>query len=92
MITLMESHISAIEAARTFPEVIERVRSLGEVFVVEREGEPICRIEPLAPAPRTVRDLVQLLAGAPHLDEAYLDAVEEVARNQPTLPETPWEQ
>ena len=89
--TPMESHISAAEAAQTFPDVIERVRSHGDVFVVEREGEPICRIEPIFPARRTVRDLVRLLQAAPRPDDAYLDAVEEVAQNQPTLPETPWE-
>jgi antitoxin (DNA-binding transcriptional repressor) of toxin-antitoxin stability system len=87
----VESHISAAEAAETFPDVIERVRSHGDVFVVEREGEPICRIEPIVPARRTVRDLVRLLQAAPRPDDAYLDAVEEVVQNQPTLPETPWE-
>ena len=89
--TPMESHISASEAAQTFPDVIERVRSHGDVFVVEREGEPICRIEPIVPVRRTVRDLVRLLQTAPRPDDAYLDAVEEGAQNQPTLPETPWE-
>lgn len=88
---LMESHISAAEAARTFPDVIERVRAHREVFVVERAGEPICRIEPVGPALRTVRDLVLLLQTAPHPDDAYLAAVEDIANNQPTLPETPWE-
>lgn len=87
----MESHISADDAAQTFPDVIERVRSHGGVFVVEREGEPICRIEPIAPSPRTVRDLVRLLEAAPRPDDGYLDAVEEVARNQRMIPETPWE-
>jgi len=87
----MESYISAAEAAQTFPDMIERVRSHGEVFVVERGGEPICRISPMAPAQRTVGDLVRLLQTAPRPDDAYLDAVEEIAQNQPTLPETPWE-
>lgn len=87
----MESHISAAEAAQTFSEVLERVRSNGEVFVVECEGEAICRIAPMAPARRTVSDLVRLLQSAPRPDDAYLDAVEEIAQNQPALPETPWE-
>jgi antitoxin (DNA-binding transcriptional repressor) of toxin-antitoxin stability system len=87
----MESPISADEAGQTFPDVIERVRSHGDVFVVERGGEPICRIEPIVPARCTVRDLVRLLQVAPRPDDAYLDTVEDVARNQPTLPETPWE-
>lgn len=87
----MESHISVAEATETFPEVIERVRSRGDVFVVEYEGEPICRIAPVAPARRTARDLVRLLQEGPRPDDAYLDAVAEIAQNQPTLPETPWE-
>lgn len=87
----MVSHISAAEAAQTFPEMIERVRAHGEVFVVERAGEPICKIAPMGPATRTVRDLVRLLQSAARPDDAYLDAVEDIANNQPTLPEVPWE-
>jgi antitoxin (DNA-binding transcriptional repressor) of toxin-antitoxin stability system len=87
----MVSHISAAEAAQTFPEMIERVRADGAVFVVEQGGEPICQIAPVGRAQRTVRDLVRLLQSAPRPDDAYLDAVEEVANNQPTLPEVPWE-
>lgn len=87
----MESHISVAEAAQTFSDVVERVRSRGDVFVVECEGEPICRIAPVSPTRRTARDLVRLLQEAPRPDDAYLDAVTEVAQNQPSLPETPWE-
>jgi antitoxin (DNA-binding transcriptional repressor) of toxin-antitoxin stability system len=87
----MESHISVAEAAQTFSEVVERVRSRGDVFVVECEGEPICRIAPVAPARRTTRDLVRLLQEVPRPDDAYLDTVAEIAQNQPTSPETPWE-
>jgi antitoxin (DNA-binding transcriptional repressor) of toxin-antitoxin stability system len=87
---VMESHISAAEAAQTFPDMIERVHSHGDVFIVERAGEPMCRIAPVPPAQRTVRDLVRLLQALPRPDDAYLDAVEEVANNQPVLPESPW--
>ena len=87
----MASHISAAEAAQTFPDVIERVRSHGVVFVVEREGEPVCRIEPMIPVRRTVRDLVRLLQAAPRPDDAYLDVVEAFVQNQPTLPASPQE-
>ena len=90
-LTWMVSHISAAEAVQTFPEMIERVRADGAVFVVEQGGEPICQIAPVGRAQRTVRDLVRLLQSAPRPDDAYLDAVEEVANNQPTLPEVPWE-
>jgi antitoxin (DNA-binding transcriptional repressor) of toxin-antitoxin stability system len=88
---LMESYISSAEAAQTFPDMIERVHSRGDVFIVERAGEPMCRIAPVSPSRRTVRDLVRLLQATPRPDDAYLDEVEEIAKNQPTLPETPWE-
>jgi antitoxin (DNA-binding transcriptional repressor) of toxin-antitoxin stability system len=87
----MESHISVSEAARTFPEMIERVCSQGDVFIVERAGEPLCRISPVAPPRRTVRDLVDLLSAAPRPDDAFLDAVEELTKNQPSVSEGPWE-
>ncbi len=88
---VMESHISAAEAAQTFPDMIERVRSHGDVFIVERAGEPICRIAPVFPGPCTVRALMRLLQATPRPDDAYVDAVEEIVNNQPTPPEAPWE-
>ena len=71
--------------------MIERVHSRGDVFIVEREGEPMCRITPVSPARRSVRDLVRLLQAMPPPDDAYLDAVEAITKNQPRLPESPWE-
>jgi antitoxin (DNA-binding transcriptional repressor) of toxin-antitoxin stability system len=87
----MEAHITDAEAARTFPEVVDRVRSHGDVFVVERAGQALCRIVPVSSPRRTVRDLVRLLESMPRPDDAYLDAVEDIVKNQPTLPVTPWE-
>jgi antitoxin (DNA-binding transcriptional repressor) of toxin-antitoxin stability system len=87
----MESHISAADAALTFAEVIERVRSRGESFVVERDGAPVCRIEPIAPSRTTVRDLAQLLRTTTRPDDAYFDAVEQVAQSQSGLGASPWE-
>ena len=87
----MESYISATEAARTFSDILNRVRYHGEAFVVERGGEPICRISPVAGASGfTAADLLKLLDVAPAPDPAYLDTVEAVARNQPQLPGSPW--
>lgn len=88
----MESHISASEAAETFSEVIERVRSQGDVFIVERSGEPMCRISPVSASRCTVRELVDLLRTVPRPDDTYLDAVEELTRAQPLVSEGPWEQ
>lgn len=88
----MASHISSAEAAKTFADVVERVRSHGEVFVVESDGEPVCRIEPIIPSRSTVRDLVHLLRTIPHPDEDYLNILEGVTRAQPEAEDTLWEQ
>ncbi len=40
--------ISAAKAARSFSEILNRVKYRGESFVVERNREPICRTEPVA--------------------------------------------
>jgi prevent-host-death family protein len=46
----MESSISATELARRLGDVLGRVRYRGESFVVERNGQPIARLTPLATA------------------------------------------
>jgi len=88
----MESHVSIAEVVQTFPEMIERVQSQGEVFIVERGGEPVCRITPVTPARATVRDLLELLRTAPRPDDGWCDAVEEAVRTQPVASEDPWAQ
>jgi antitoxin (DNA-binding transcriptional repressor) of toxin-antitoxin stability system len=83
--------ISSTEAARNFSEILNLVRYRGESFVVERSGEPVCEIRPAAPPPFTAAHLVALLRSLPPVDEDYLAEVEALARNQPLLPESPWE-
>lgn len=83
--------VSATEAARSFSELLNRVRYRGETFIIERGGESICEIRPTGPARFTGADLMTLLHSLPAIDEDYLDAVEEVTRTQPLLPESPWE-
>jgi antitoxin (DNA-binding transcriptional repressor) of toxin-antitoxin stability system len=88
---IMESHISATEAARSFSDLVNRVLYRGDVFVIERGGQPVCRIVPARPAKFTLRDLVQLLKTTPKPDPEYWDVLEDINRNQPPLPESPWE-
>ncbi len=86
----MESKISATEAARTLSELLSRVRYRGESFVIERGGEPVCRMIPAGPPRCTVADLVRILQTTAKADPDYLDTVAELARAQPKLPRTPW--
>ncbi len=86
----MESRISATEAARSFSDLLNRVRYRGEQFVIERGGEPICRIVPVGPAKFTLADLAQLLETAPKPDAGYGKAVKKAIRSQGKLPKSPW--
>lgn len=86
----MKLHISATEAARTFSELMNRVRYRGETFVVERGGKPICEILPAAAPKFTGRDLAGLLRALPKPDEAYLAGVEKLISKQSTVAESGW--
>lgn len=86
----MESRISATQAARTFSDLLNRVRYRGEEFVIERGGEPVGRLIPARPATRTVADLVQLLRSIPKPDDEYWDILEDITKHQPPFPKSPW--
>jgi antitoxin (DNA-binding transcriptional repressor) of toxin-antitoxin stability system len=87
----MKTHISATQAARTFSDLLDRVQYRGEEFIVERGGEPVCQIVPARPVVRTVADLVHLLRTIPKPDDEYLDILEDITKNQPSLPPSPWQ-
>lgn len=83
------NNISATHAARNLSELINRVRYRLEEFVIERGGEPVCR---LVPAVQICKgsDLQKLMAAIPKPDPEFWNAVEEVVCHQPELPGTPW--
>ncbi len=83
--------LSATEAARGFSEMLNRVRYRGERFIIERGGVPIGELRPAAPVRFTGADLLALLRSLPTVDGEFFDDVESAARNQPRLPESPWE-
>ena len=87
----MTTHVSATEAVRTFSDLLNRIRYRGEEFVVERAGEPVCRMTPAAPTKRlTLRDLGSLLRDIPKPDAGYASDVRRAARSQRRLPRSPW--
>jgi antitoxin (DNA-binding transcriptional repressor) of toxin-antitoxin stability system len=87
----MTTHVSATVAARTFSDLLNRIRYRGEEFVVERAGEAICRMTPAAPvkAP-SLRDLASLLQELPRPDAGYASDVRKVSRRQGRRPRSPW--
>jgi antitoxin (DNA-binding transcriptional repressor) of toxin-antitoxin stability system len=87
----MKSRISVTEAARSFSELMNRVRYRGESFVVERGGKPICEILPAKPPKLSGADLASLLRSLPRPDEEYLTVVEKLIAKQPTVVDSGWQ-
>jgi antitoxin (DNA-binding transcriptional repressor) of toxin-antitoxin stability system len=86
------THVSATEAVRSFSDLLNRIRYRGEEFVVERAGEPICRMTPAAPAKTlSLRDLASLLREIPKPDAGYASDVRKASRSQRRPPRSPWE-
>jgi antitoxin (DNA-binding transcriptional repressor) of toxin-antitoxin stability system len=87
----MTTRVSATEAVRTFSDLLNRIRYRGEEFVVERAGEPVCRMSPAAPTKRlSLRDLASLLRETPKPDARYASDVRRAARSQGRPPRSPW--
>jgi antitoxin (DNA-binding transcriptional repressor) of toxin-antitoxin stability system len=87
----MKSPISATEAARSFSELMNRVRYRGKSFIVERSGKPICEILPARPPRFNGAELVSLLRSLPKPDAEYLESVEKLIAKQPTVAESGWQ-
>jgi prevent-host-death family protein len=83
--------LSATEAARNFSDLVNRVYYKGETFVVERGGEPVCKISPAAPVRFTGAEFVQLLSKLPRPDHEYFDVIEGLNKKQEPLGPSPWE-
>jgi antitoxin (DNA-binding transcriptional repressor) of toxin-antitoxin stability system len=91
----MSSPLKVSEAARNFPEYIERVVRRGEHFVLIQDREAVAELRPVTQR-RRLRDLPELLASLPHLSPEDLASFEndlEEARNElGQIPiQTPWE-
>lgn len=86
----MKSIISATEAARSFSELMNRIRYRGESFVVERGGKRVCEIVPVVPQHFSGRQLAELLRTLPKPDETYLTLLEQLASKQPRVAESRW--
>lgn len=87
----MATKVSATEAVRSFSDMLNRIRYRGEEFVVERAGEPVCRMTPAEPPKRlSLRELASLLREIPSADAGYASDVRRAARSQGRLPPSPW--
>lgn len=87
----MESRISATEAVRNFSDLLNRIRYRGEQIIVERGGEPVCRMSPAHATKRlTLRELAALLGELPSPGAGFANDVRRAVRRQGRVPHTPW--
>ncbi len=88
----MESRISATELAEHLSDVLNRVSHRGERFLVERNGEPVARLSPVAtPRGVTVADFLAQLRTIDWPDEGFADDLKAIQAGQPkaAFPEWP---
>jgi antitoxin (DNA-binding transcriptional repressor) of toxin-antitoxin stability system len=84
--------ISAAKAARNFSEILNRVKYRGESFVVERNHEPICRIEPIKRRkPVTAGEFDEWWKSLRRPDEKFADDLEEAHNMFRDLPPSAWD-
>lgn len=88
---IMESRIRATDAARRFSDLLNRIHYRGEAFVIERGGEPICRMGPVGPVSRSLADLHRLLGSIPAPDIEFWDDIEAGRSTEQSLPKSPWD-
>jgi len=84
--------ISATEAARSFSDVVSRVRFRREEFIVQKGGVAVCHIGPVkASVPRsTLAELAVLLEDLRPPDAEYRRIVKGLGRRQGRMPKSPW--
>lgn len=84
--------VTATAAARSFSDLLARVRYRSEEFIVSKAGEPMCRIVPFTRTAvrSTAATLARVVALLPKPDAEYLKQVESVAKRQPKAPRAPW--
>ncbi|MDQ7859349.1 MAG: antitoxin [Armatimonadota bacterium] len=91
----MPTRLSVTDAARSFSEILGRVRFRGERFILLKGGKPVAELGPTeAAAPVRLGELPGVLEALPHLDpddvERFADDLEAVRGATGTTPVPPW--
>jgi antitoxin (DNA-binding transcriptional repressor) of toxin-antitoxin stability system len=87
-----EVRVSATEAAKTFGQLVDRVREDRATYIIERGGKPVAQITAIEGRAFTLGTLKALVTALPRADADYLATLERVtaARNQPRVRTNPW--
>lgn len=87
----MEHKLSATELARKVGEVLGRIRYRRDSFVVEKNGEPVARIVPVAsPTLPSVKEVLAAWTDAGEPDAAFATDLTRVAASD-QAPANPWD-
>ncbi len=84
--------ITAARAARSFSDLLNRVKYRGESFIVERNREAVCRIEPLRRRKSvTTENFGGFWRGLPRPDDRFADDLEQIHNLFQEMPSSAWE-
>ena len=87
----MEYRLSATELARKVGEVLGRIRYRRDSFVVEKNGEPVARIVPVAaPALPSVHEVLSAWSEAGKPDAGFAADLTRIAESD-RPPADPWD-
>lgn len=88
----METRITSTDLARGLSDILNRVRYRGERFIVERNGEPIAAVLPVAGARKiTFDELLERLRTLGWPDEDFADDLEAIQASQPKVEFPEWD-
>jgi len=88
----MESRVTEIEVTTRFGDFVDRVSRSGESFIVERDGKPVMRLEPVRPRGATLADLEAYFSRNLPPDPEFARDVQDVIDSQRVgIPETRWD-
>ena len=88
----MSTTITATEAARSFSDLLNRVRYRGETFRIVRSGEEVAQLTAASSSSgTTLRELLGKLQAEGSGDPDFADDLERIQAGQPKLVEDPWD-
>ena len=88
----MSTTITATEAARSFSDLLNRVRYRGETFRIVRSGEEVAQLTATpSHSGVSLRDLLEKLQASRSDDPEFADDLVRIQVGQPRLVEDPWD-
>lgn len=87
----MSTTITATEAARSFSDLLNRVRYRGETFRIVRSGEEVAQLTTPSHSGISLRELLDTLQANRPDDPEFADDLVRIQASQPKLVEDPWD-